>query len=91
MPSSLLGVRVVRGPDWRWGDQDGGVGYAGTIIPSSPSDLKLCGPRTVTVAWDSGRKCTYQGGPEGLCDLRVSLNNSQLVFKSYLKNHLIYS
>jgi len=29
---SLVGVRVVRGPDWKWGDQDGGEGNAGTVI-----------------------------------------------------------
>jgi hypothetical protein len=27
-----LGVRVVRGPDWKWGDQDGGDGYTGTVV-----------------------------------------------------------
>ena len=26
-----VGLRVVRGPDWQWGDQDGGEGCLGTI------------------------------------------------------------
>ena len=26
-----LGLRVVRGPDWRWEDQDGGEGCVGTV------------------------------------------------------------
>ncbi len=77
--SSLVGVRVVRGPDWKWGDQDGGEGYAGTIIPTSPSDRDLFGPRTVTVAWDYGTKFNYQGGPEGFYHLRVGF--SQLLHK----------
>ena len=27
----VLGLRVVRGPDWEWGDQDGGEGFVGTV------------------------------------------------------------
>ena len=27
-----VGVRVVRGPDWQWGDQDGGPGHVGTVV-----------------------------------------------------------
>ena len=26
------GATVVRGPDWRWGDQDGGLGSEGTVV-----------------------------------------------------------
>ena len=26
-----VGVRVVRGPDWKWGKQDGGEGHVGTV------------------------------------------------------------
>ena len=28
----LVGSRVVRGPDWQWGDQDGGQGHVGTVV-----------------------------------------------------------
>ncbi len=28
----IVGVRVVRGPDWKWGDQDGGEGSVGTVV-----------------------------------------------------------
>ena len=28
----LVGSRVVRGPDWQWGDQDGGPGHVGTVV-----------------------------------------------------------
>ena len=29
---ALVGLRVVRGPDWEWGDQDGGEGHVGTVV-----------------------------------------------------------
>ena len=29
---SIDGVRVVRGPDWSYGDDDGGEGHVGTLI-----------------------------------------------------------
>jgi hypothetical protein len=28
----LVGLRVVRGPNWKWGTQDGGEGFVGTVI-----------------------------------------------------------
>ena len=39
------GTRVVRGPDWRWEDQDGGEGSVGTIVES----IKLTGPVGTTM------------------------------------------
>ena len=27
-----VGLRVVRGPNWSWGDQDGGEGHVGTVV-----------------------------------------------------------
>lgn len=71
--TSQVGLRVVRGPDWKWGDQDGGVGHAGTVIPSSHSDVNHVGPRTVTVLWDCGKVSVYKGGPNGSHHLRVRL------------------
>ena len=70
MPSQE-GLRVVRGPDWKLGDQDGGIGHAGTVIPTSEYDKKKMGHRTVTVLWDCGKKAVYQGGPNGSHHLRV--------------------
>lgn len=26
-----VGARVIRGPDWKWGKQDGGDGHVGTV------------------------------------------------------------
>ena len=28
----FVGARVVRGGDWRWGDQDGGAGREGSVV-----------------------------------------------------------
>jgi len=70
MPS-LTGVRVIRGPDWKWEDQDGGIGNVGTIITTPETDLNRFVPRTVTVVWDSGYKGQYRAGPKGCYDLRV--------------------
>ncbi len=71
----VKGVRVVRGPDWRYGDQDGGEGNKGTVIESS--ELDRLGPKTVTVVWDSGVEAQYRNGPEGAYDLqaRIALPN----------------
>lgn len=32
MHPSKKGLRVVRGPDWKWGEQDGGEGGVGTVF-----------------------------------------------------------
>jgi len=72
--SCLVGLRVVRGPDWKWEDQDGGEGNVGTIIETPKVVLNQLGPRTISVIWDSGIKGRYRAGPKGSYDLRVSLN-----------------
>lgn len=28
----LVGLRVVRGPNWEWDTQDGGEGFVGTVV-----------------------------------------------------------
>lgn len=77
-----LGVRVVRGPDWKWGDQDGGEGFTGTVV-------EICGPNggnnsaagggggvkppdnTVILQWDGGSRTNYRIGHQNAFDLRV--------------------
>ncbi len=76
--SHLDGIRVVRGPDWKWGDQDGGEGNAGTVYTD---DYRLFGinkrdllPGMVFVIWDvTGSTNKYRCGHQGFHDLRVSL------------------
>ena len=65
--SVVLGVRVVRGPDWEWGDQDGGEGFVGTV-----AGLEEGGDQVV-VQWDMGQRyrlrCGYAAA--GKHDLRI--------------------
>lgn len=68
------GLRVVRGPDWKWAEQDGGEGCVGTLVEVTMSDQPTVGnvtPRTVVVHWDSGNRCNYRCGIDGKYDLRV--------------------
>jgi len=46
----ILSSVVVRGRDWKWGDEDGGAGNMGTIVASNEST------KTVTVHWGSSGK-----------------------------------
>eukprot|EP01043_Picozoa_sp_COSAG02_P007258 COSAG02_NODE_215_length_28614_cov_43.077047_7_plen_1563_part_00 len=59
-----VGTRVVRGPDWEWGDQDGGAGGTGTIVEHE-SD------RWTQVTWDrTGRTASYKNGMDRRLDLQ---------------------
>ena len=64
-----VGSRVVRGPDWMWGDQDGGEGNVGTVVQHGQDRNLPDG--TVLVLWDSGRQANYRAGHSGKFDLRV--------------------
>ena len=63
-----VGLRVVRGPDWKWGDQDGGEGCLGTVIESG--DETAYG-QVVVVLWDNGMRANYRCGVDGSYDLKV--------------------
>ena len=64
------GLRVVRGPDWMWGNQDGGEGNVGTIIHLGQDGGSLP-DGTVLVYWDSGKQMNYRVGHSGKFDLRI--------------------
>ena len=74
-----LGIRVVRGPDWKWGDQDGGEGFSGTVVeicgPNSSggvaSGLAKSPENTVILQWDGGSRTNYRIGHQNAFDLRV--------------------
>ena len=57
-----VGARVVRGPDWKWGKQDGGEGHVG-IVRNFES------PEEVVVVWDNGTAANYRCA--GAYDLRM--------------------
>lgn len=65
----VAGLRVVRGPDWTWDEQDRGEGHVGTVVEVGKSGSKVC--LTVFVQWDSGDKTNYRAGYKGAYDLRV--------------------
>ncbi|XP_010626018.1 E3 ubiquitin-protein ligase MIB2 isoform X1 [Fukomys damarensis] len=72
-----VGMRVVRGVDWKWGQQDGGEGGVGTVVelgrhcsPSTPD-------RTVVVQWDQGTRTNYRAGYQGAHDLLL-YDNAQI-------------
>ena len=60
-----LGLRLVRGPDWCWGDQDGGEGCVGTVVEVGE------GARSALVQWDAGTRERYRCGKDDKFDLRV--------------------
>jgi len=71
------GVRVVRGPDWSYGEQDGGEGHVGTVVKPrvGSSSYDIVGD-TVTedvvfVRWDHGGVIANYSISTSQCDLRV--------------------
>ena len=60
-----VGTRVKRGPDWKWEDQDGGVGGLGTVVKAPTAQ------DWARVEWDAGDANTYRWGHSGAFDLVV--------------------
>ena len=61
--SAEVGIRVRRGPDWDWDDQDGGG--PGTTVPGADED------GWVSVRWDAGSEFKYRVGAGGNYDLII--------------------
>ena len=57
-----VGARVIRGPDWKWGKQDGGEGHVGTVRNFESAE-------EVVVVWDNGTAANYRCS--GAYDLRI--------------------
>lgn len=72
-----LGLRVVRGVDWNWKDQDGGEGHVGTVAEIGGTGQSSQPSGVVVVLWDSGIRCNYRVGFDGADDLRV-LDNAPI-------------
>lgn len=66
-----VGLRVVRGPDWKWGNQDGGEGFVGTVVEVGQPGSQTSPDKTVVVHWDSGARTNYRVGYQGAFDLRI--------------------
>ena len=63
------GFRVVRGPDWNSGEQDGGAGHVGTIVDVGGQANSTCPDGTVDVLWDNGKRGNYRSGFNNADDL----------------------
>ncbi|XP_062388283.1 deleted in malignant brain tumors 1 protein-like isoform X3 [Sardina pilchardus] len=61
-----IGTRVMRGQDWKWGNQDGIPPGLGRVI----GPLRVS--HVVLVRWDNGHIHTYRMGHEGKYDLKLA-------------------
>lgn len=61
-----LGTRVVRGADWKWGDQDGPPPSEGRVIGELGDD------GWVRVEWANSTTNSYRMGKEGKYDLTLA-------------------
>lgn len=61
-----IGTRVVRGPDWKWGDQDGPSPGEGTIVSELGSDY------WIRVQWDTGAVNSYRMTKDRKYDLTLA-------------------
>lgn len=66
-----LGLRVVRGPDWLWSEQDGGEGAVGTVVHVGSETCTESPDGTVVVYWDTGFRSNYRVGYNNAYDLRI--------------------
>ena len=65
------GLRVVRGPNWKYQDHDGGEGYVGTVVGIDTTQKKA------EVQWDVGTRGEYRIGCDDCYDLRI-LDNAPI-------------
>uniref|UniRef100_A0A8C9RA53 E3 ubiquitin-protein ligase HERC2 n=1 Tax=Scleropages formosus TaxID=113540 RepID=A0A8C9RA53_SCLFO len=61
-----IGTRVMRGPDWKWGDQDGPPPGLGRVIGELGED------GWIRVQWDTSSTNSYRMGKEGKYDLKLA-------------------
>ena len=75
-PVEFIGSRVVRGPDWKWGKQDGGEGHVGTIRNFESYE-------EVVVVWDNGIGANYRC--HGAFDIRLLETSSTGIFHEFIQ------
>ena len=63
------GAKVVRGPDWKWENQDGGEGKEGVVIDIR--NWKHVPSSCVLVSWNYAKKGMYRVGFEGKVGLSI--------------------
>ncbi|XP_058984296.1 E3 ubiquitin-protein ligase MIB2-like isoform X2 [Musca domestica] len=71
------GIRVVRGPNWIWQNQDEGEGHVGTVCEIGRLGSVHSPENTVVVNWDSGHRTNYRVGYQNQYDL-IIVDNAQV-------------
>uniref|UniRef100_A0A8D0GVB4 RING-type E3 ubiquitin transferase n=1 Tax=Sphenodon punctatus TaxID=8508 RepID=A0A8D0GVB4_SPHPU len=84
---TFQGAKVVRGPDWEWGNQDGGEGKTGRVVDIRGWDVET-GRSVASVTWSDGTTNVYRVGHKGKVDLKCIMEASGVVTGSYYKEHL---
>jgi len=84
--SMQVGMRVVRGVDWKWGSQDSGEGNVGTVVEIGRTGSPTTPDKTVVVQWDQGNRTNYRTGFQGAYDLLL-YDNAQIGKHSMDKKH----
>ncbi|XP_005986112.1 E3 ubiquitin-protein ligase MIB2 isoform X2 [Latimeria chalumnae] len=72
-----VGMRVVRGVDWIWSNQDNGEGNVGTVVEIGRQGGTTTPDKTVVVQWDYGTRTNYRTGYQGAYDLLL-YDNAQI-------------
>jgi E3 ubiquitin-protein ligase mind-bomb len=65
----FMGARVVRGVDWSWGNQDGGIGSVGMVSDVHGRDDSW--KSIVDVQWAAGSSNRYRLGLDGKVDVKA--------------------
>uniref|UniRef100_A0A4W4DWH1 E3 ubiquitin-protein ligase MIB2 n=1 Tax=Electrophorus electricus TaxID=8005 RepID=A0A4W4DWH1_ELEEL len=90
-----VGVRVVRGVDWKWGNQDDGEGHVGTVVEVGRQGSTTTPDKTVVVQWDSGTRTNYRTGYQGAYDLllydnaQIGVRHSNIICDSCKKHGIM--
>ncbi|XP_048872531.1 E3 ubiquitin-protein ligase MIB2 isoform X3 [Brienomyrus brachyistius] len=90
-----VGMRVVRGVDWKWGNQDDGEGHVGTVVEVGRQGSTTTPDKTVVVQWDSGTRTNYRTGYQGAYDLllydnaQIGVRHSNIICDSCKKHGIM--
>ncbi|XP_056158215.1 E3 ubiquitin-protein ligase MIB2 isoform X3 [Lampris incognitus] len=90
-----VGMRVVRGLDWKWGNQDDGEGHVGTVVEIGRQGSTTTPDKTVVVQWDSGTRTNYRTGYQGAYDLllydnaQIGVRHSNIICDSCKKHGIM--
>uniref|UniRef100_A0A8C4F2T2 E3 ubiquitin-protein ligase MIB2 n=1 Tax=Dicentrarchus labrax TaxID=13489 RepID=A0A8C4F2T2_DICLA len=94
-PVMEVGMRVVRGLDWKWGNQDDGEGHVGTVVEIGRQGSTTTPDKTVVVQWDSGTRTNYRTGYQGSFDLllydnaQIGVRHSNIICDSCKKHGIM--